>query len=106
MTSGKGIVSELEQRLGLPRLSRLVDSFEKFPDAKQLKLLKEILDVAERLSKTAPDLDKVANLVRELNAVPIEKLEKLETGLRRLEQIIDKAPQDLMDVISKLMKEI
>lgn len=102
---GKGLVEDIEKRFGLPRLSKFVDSFERFPDAKQLKLLKEILDVAERLSKTAPDLDKVATLVRELNAVPLEKLEKLETGLKHLEQIIEKAPQDLLDVISRLLKE-
>lgn len=103
--SGKGIVQEVEQRLGLPRLSKFVESFEKFPDAKQLKLLKEILDVAERLSKTAPDLDKVASLIQEINSIPVEKLEKVEQVLKRIEGIIEKAPQELLDFLAKLKEE-
>lgn len=103
--SGKGIVSELERRLGLPHLSKFVDSFERFPDAKQLKLLKDILDVAERLSKTAPDLDKVASLIGEINSIPVEKLEKVEQVLKKVEGIIEKAPKELLDFLAKLKEE-
>lgn len=103
--SGKGIIQEMEDRLRLPRLSKFIDSFEKFPDAKQLKLLKEILDVAERLSKTAPDLDKVASLIREINSIPVEKLEKVEQVLKRLEGIIEKAPKEILDLLGQLKEE-
>jgi len=100
-----GIAAEIEKKLGLPRLSKLIESFEKFPDAKQLKLLKEILDVAERLSNTAPDLDKVASLIREINSVPIDKLEKLEDLLKRVEGIVKSTPQELLDLLTKVKEE-
>lgn len=100
-----GIAAEIEKKLGLPRLSKLVESLEKFPDAKQLKLLKEILDVAERLSNTAPDLDKVASLIREINSVPIDKLEKLEDLLKRVEGIVKSTPQEFLDLLTKVKEE-
>ena len=51
---------------------------ERFPDAKQLRLIKEVLVSAEAVSRNAPELDKVMVLLQEINSMPVDKLEKLE----------------------------
>jgi len=96
---------EAEQKLGLPPLSRFTESLEKFPDAKQLKLIQQVLIVAERVSQSAPELDKVVALIREINSMPIEKLEKLEKLLKRIEKIMKHAPQDLLEFLTSLKEE-
>ena len=97
-----GVLSQLEAKLGLPKLSQLTNSLEKFPDAKQLKLIKDTLTIAERVSQSAPELDQVISLIREINSMPIDKLEKLERILKRVDKILKNAPQDLLEFISSL----
>jgi len=99
------IAKEAERRLGLPPLSKVTESLDKFPDARQLKLIKEVLEIAERVSKTAPELDQVVMLIKEINSMPIEKLEKLEKLLKRIEKILKTAPQNLMEFLTSLKEE-
>ncbi len=99
------IAKEAERRFGLPPLAKLTESLDKFPDAKQLRLIKEVLEIAERVSQTAPELDKVVDLIREINSMPIEKLEKLEKLLKRIEKIMKTAPQDLLGFLASLKEE-
>ena len=99
------LAKKFEATTGAPPLSRVVDSIEKLPDVKQLRMIKELLETAERVAKTAPDLDKVVALMGEINNLPIEKLDKLEKILRRIEGIIKSAPQDLLDFLAKLKEE-
>ncbi len=96
------VMERVEKALGLPRLSQIADSLEKFPDAKQLKLIKEVLVVAERVSQNAPELDQVVSLIREINSMPIEKLERLEKVLKRIEGIMKKAPEELRGFLTSL----
>ena len=102
---GASLLSEIETKLGLPRLSRVADSLDKFPDAKQLKLIKEVLVAADKVSQSAPELDKVINLIHELNSVPVDKLEKLEKVLKRIEGIMKKAPEELLSFLTSLKEE-
>ncbi|GAI27760.1 unnamed protein product, partial [marine sediment metagenome] len=46
------VAKEAERRFGLPPLAKLTESLDKFPDAKQLRLIKEVLIAAERVSQT------------------------------------------------------
>ena len=96
------VLAGLEKKLGLPKLSQITGSLEKFPDAKQLKLIKDTLEVAERVSQNAPELDTVINLVREINSLPTEKLDKLLRILRKVEKIMKTAPPDLLGLLSSL----
>ncbi len=96
---------EAERKLGLPPLSKLAESLNKLPDEKQLRLIKELLTVAERVSHSAPELDQVIGLIREINSMPIEKLEKVERVLKRIEGIMKKAPQELLDFLTKLKED-
>jgi len=99
------VAKEAERRFGLPPLSKVTESLDKFPDAKQLRLIKEVLVAAERVSQNAPELDKVVMLIREINSMPIEKLEKLEKLLKRIEKIMKTAPQNLLEFITSLKEE-
>ena len=99
------LAKEAERKLGLPPLSKVTESLDKFPDAKQLKLIREVLETAERVSLTTPELDKVVSLIREINSMPIEKLEKLEKLLKRIEKIMKTAPQDLLGFLTSLKDE-
>ena len=99
------IAKEAERRLGLPSLSKITESLDKFPDARQLRLIKEVLETAERVSKNAPELDKIVAVIQEINSMPIEKLDKLEKLLKRIEKIIKNAPQDLLGFLTSLKEE-
>jgi len=105
MERGKSILSEFENKLGLPKLSQVTETLDRFPDAKQLRLIKEVLVAAEKVSQNAPELDKVVMLIREINSIPIEKLEKLEKLLKRIERIMKHAPQDLLEFLTSLKDE-
>ena len=99
------VMKKFEETFGLPSLSKVAESFEKFPDEKKLKSIKEILTLAERVSRTALELDKVVMLIKEINSMPIEKLEKLEKVLKRIEGILKKAPEELMSFLASLKEE-
>lgn len=96
---------EFENRTGLPPLSRFVETFDKVPDGKRLKLIRDVLNSAERVSRTAPELGKVIELIQELNSIPIEKLEKLEKLLKRIEKLIKTAPEELLSFLTSLKEE-
>lgn len=102
MQRGRGLLAEVESKLGLPPLSRFAETMDKFPDARQLRLIKEVLVAADAISKNAPELDKVATLIREINSMPMEKLERLEKLLKRIEKIMKNAPQDLLQFLTSL----
>lgn len=99
------MAKDFEKKTGAPPLSKFVQTVERLPDEKRLKLIKEVLTAAEKVSQNAPELDKVVQLVHELNSVPIEKLEKLEKLLKRIEGIIKKAPAELLGFITSLKEE-
>uniref|UniRef100_A0A6M3LZB2 Uncharacterized protein n=1 Tax=viral metagenome TaxID=1070528 RepID=A0A6M3LZB2_9ZZZZ len=99
------VMERVEKAFGLPRLSQVAESLEKFPDARQLKLIKDVLIVAERVSQTAPQLDQVISLIREINSMPVEKLEKLEKLLKRIEKVMKQTPQDLLDFLTGLKED-
>lgn len=105
MEKGRGLLADIENKLGLPPLSRVAETLGKFPDAKQLRLIKEVLIAADQISQNAPELDKVATLIREINSMPIEKLDKLEKLLKRIEKIMKNAPQDLVEFLTSLKGE-
>ena len=96
---------EAERKLGLPPLSKLVESLDKLPDERRLKLIKEVLVIAERVSQNAPELDKVIGLIREINSLPMDKLEKVEKVLKRVEKIMKSAPQELMSFLTSLKED-
>lgn len=102
---GRGLLAELENKLGLPRLSQVAEVVDKFPDARQLRMVKEVLVAAEKVSQTAPELDKVVGLIREINEMPVEKLEKVEKVLKRIEGIMKKTPQELLGFLASLKEE-
>ena len=99
------VAKEAERRFGLPKLSDLPKTLDKFPDEKHLKAIKQVLEVAERVSRTAPELDKVISLIREINSMPTDKLDKLERVLKRIEKIMKTAPADLIGFLTSLKEE-
>ncbi len=99
------VMERVEKALGLPKLSDLTKTMEKFPDEKQLKAIKQVLSMAERVSQSAPELDQVVTLIKEINSMPIEKLEKLEKLLKRIEGIMKKAPDELVSFLMSLKEE-
>lgn len=96
------VMERVEKSLGLPRLSALTQTLEKLPDEKQLRLLYKVLQLADKLSEHAPDLNQVIALIREVNALPVEKLERTEKLLKQIEKIMSKAPQELLDFLTSL----
>ena len=96
---------EAERKFGLPPLSRMAETLEKLPDEKRLKLIREVLVTAEKVSQSAPELDKVIGLIREINSLPMDKLEKVEKVLKRVEKIMKAAPEELLSFLTGLKEE-
>ncbi len=95
----------LEKTLGLPRFSEAMKVMENIPDDKRLKAIKQVLIIAERVARSAPELDQVITLIKEINSMPLDKLERLEKLLKRIEGIMKKAPQDLIEFLTSLKEE-
>lgn len=101
----EGFLGKIEKSLGLPSLNKVAEVLQKFPDKAQLTLIKEVLEVAERLSKSSLELEKVTMLIREVSTLPVEKLEELEKVLKRIEGIVKKAPDELVGFLTGLKTE-
>ena len=96
---------EAERKFGLPPLSKFVETIDKLPDERRLKLIREVLVTAEKVSQSAPSLEKVIDLIREINSMPVEKLEKVEKVLKRIEKIMKAAPEELLSFLTSLRGE-
>jgi len=99
------VAREFESKTGAPPISKFTEAIEKFPGEKQLRLIKEVLVAANKISDNAPQLDQVVELIKEINSMPVEKIEKLEKLLHRIESILKKAPADLMGFLNTLKEE-
>jgi len=64
-----------------------------------------VLLVAERVSKTSPELGQVVMLIREINSMELEKLVQLEKMLKRVEKVMKLAPKEVIDFLSSLKAE-
>jgi len=99
------VMERLEKTFGLPPLSQVSKSLESLPDVEQLRQIKEVLVIAERVAKASPDLDKVVALIKEANSVSPERLQELLKVLRSIERILKNAPEGLIQFISGLKAE-
>jgi len=102
MGRGKGLLSELERKLGLPPLSQVAEGLQKFPDMPRLRLIKNILETCERLSHTSPELEKVITLVNLIADTPTDKLANLERVLKQANKLVANAPNELLEFLSSL----
>lgn len=102
MGRGKGLIAQLEEKLGLPPLSQVAEGLQKFPDLPRLRLIKNILETCERLSQTSPELEKVVALVNLIADTPTDKLEKLEKVLKQANKLVSHAPNELLEFLSSL----
>ena len=99
------VLDRLEKTLGLPPLSEVTRTLDKVPDEKRLKAIKSLLIVAERVSKSAPELDQVVMVIREINSMPLDKLVQLEKVLKHVEKVMKMAPKEVIDFLSSLKGE-
>ena len=105
MERGKGLLSEFERKLGLPPLSQVTETLQKFPDMPRLRLIKSILDTCERLSRTSPELEKVVTLVNLIADTSTDKLANLERILKQANKLVAHAPNELLEFLSSLKGE-
>jgi len=105
MSGRKGLLAEVERKLGLPPLSQVTETLQKFPDMPRLRLIKSILETCERLSRASPELEKVVTLVNLIADTPTEKINSLEKVLKRIEGIMKKAPEELLSFLTSLKEE-
>ena len=105
MNRGKGLIATIEEKLGLPPLSQVTETLQKFPDMPRLRLIKSILETCERLSRTSPELEKVVTLVNLIADTPTDKLEKLEKVLKQANKLMTHAPTELLEFLASLKGE-
>ena len=99
---GKGLLSTIEKKFGLPPLSQVAEGLQKFPDLPRLRLIKNLLETCERLSQTSPEIEKVVTLVNLIAETPTEKLDKLEKVLKQANKLVAHAPNELLEFLSSL----
>jgi hypothetical protein len=104
------IIQQVEKKLKLPPLSQ---ALEKIPNAEQLRLTKEILSTIERLMREVNSLpsdkmerlERVMTMVYELYSMPTDKMKEADKILRRVERIIKGAPEELLKFLSSPKEE-
>lgn len=99
------LVKDFEKKTGAPPLSKLADTLSNFPDAKQLHLIKDTLQIAERIANKVPDLNIAVELIKGMGSVSPEQLQEWEKFLKRVEAILKKTPQEVIDFLMKLKEE-
>ncbi len=99
------VMGKLEKALGLPPLGKVAESLQKLPDMPKLRLIKSILEACERLSLTAPELEKIVALINVIAETPTEKITSLEKVLKQANKLVAKAPTDLLEFLSSLKEE-
>ena len=99
---GKGLIATIEEKLGLPPLSQVTETLQKFPDMPRLRLIKSILETCERLSQTSPELEKIVTLVNLIADTPTDKLASLEKVLKQANKLVAHAPNELLEFLSSL----
>ena len=99
------VFERLEKALGLPALSEITKTLDRVPDEKRLKAIKSLLIVAERVAKSAPELDQVVMLIQEINSMPLDKLVQLEKVLKHVEKVMKMAPKEIIEFLSSLKGE-
>jgi len=99
------VMEKFEKTFGLPSFSKVADAINQFPDMPRLRLIKSILETCERLSRTAPELEKIVTLINLIADTPTEKLEKLERVLKQANKLVAKAPTELLEFLSSLKEE-
>jgi len=105
MPNGKGLLSSIEEKLGLPPLGKVTEILQKFPDMPRLRLIKSILETCERLSQTSPELEKIVTLVNLIADTPTDKLASLEKVLKQANKLVAHAPNELLEFLSSLKGE-
>lgn len=105
MSERKGFIAAVEDKLGLPPINQVAKGLQKFPDMQRLRIIKSIVESCERLSRSAPELDKVITLINLIADTPTEKLGKLEKVLKQANKLMKEAPNDLLEFLSSLKEE-
>ena len=100
-----GLLSQLEEKLGLPPISKVAGTLQKFPDMPKLRLIKSILETCERLSRVSPELEKVVAMVNLIADTPTEKLVSLSKVLKEANKLVSKAPTEMFEFLSSLKEE-
>lgn len=101
------ILQQIEKKLNLPPLSQ---ALEKMPDAEQLRLTRDILSTIERLvnevnalpSDKMERLERMMAMVYELYSMPTDKMKEAGKILKTVERIIKGAPEELVKFLSSL----
>ena len=96
MPNGKGLLSSIEEKLGLPPIGKVTEALQKFPDMPRLRLIKSILDSCERLIADTPT-EKLEKLEKVL-----EQANKLEKVLKQANKLVAHAPNELLEFLSSL----
>jgi len=99
------LARDFEKKTGAPPLSKLTETLEKFPDTTQLKLIKETLEVADRISSKVGDLSLGVELIKAMGSVSIDQLREWQVFLKQIERILKKAPQDLVQFLLGLKEK-
>ncbi len=141
----KSFQEKVEKKLGLPALGDVGEMIKHFPNEKQIKQIKDILEVADKITDKVPDLEKMIQLAREidaispekwrlmralltqifsgkntaqgadldkaiqllqvLNSVPPESYAAIQKILVEVNRLVEKAPNEIQQVITALTKE-
>ncbi|GAH71606.1 unnamed protein product [marine sediment metagenome] len=105
MSRGKGLIATIEEKLGLPPLSQVAETLHQFPDMPRLRLIKSILEICERLSRTAPEMERIVTLINLIADTPTEKFTSLEKVLKQANKLVAKAPSELLGLLSSLKED-
>jgi len=98
------IISDIEHKFKLPPISSVANTLKSFPDVEQLRMLKQTLEVADKVSRTAPELNQVLGLIKAIKEIPTDKLVQIGKLLKSQDRVSMMAPE--LNQVLSLIKVI
>lgn len=97
------IKKKIEELFGLPEFEKVAKVVEKIPDKETLIELNQFVLNLEKLSRNAPDLEKVAEILSILKELDMKEINK---AITKLNTLLSKIPKEGLDALLRSLNNV
>ena len=103
-----GIFKQIEEKFGLPSLSRISEVLKQIPDERKLRLVKQIIDSATKIKGSPEELELLLELIRLITMVDIEQLKAVKSITANLLKLVKLLPKEIAtkEILAEIKKSL